>query len=221
MTAHDIWTIEEVAGYLRVSERTVYDWVHRGEIPCGKIGSTWRFKRSEIEAWVDARLSKPPEEPAFEGVAAVLPVDRVLLTDLAAKEDVIEALLGCLERTQEVTDPGALRREMLAREDIMSTGMGHGLGVPHVRIASVKGLVMAVAVNRRDIAGYDSLDGAPVRVVCMMAAREDQHTAYLRALAAVSGVMRDDAKRAALLTAETADQARQILCAEAPGASIG
>ena len=46
----DILTIEEVANYLRVSERTVYDWAQKGEIPSGKIGTVWRFKKSEIES---------------------------------------------------------------------------------------------------------------------------------------------------------------------------
>ena len=53
----DILTIEEVAKYLRVSERTVYDWAQKGEIPAGKIGTVWRFKKSEVENWVNARLS--------------------------------------------------------------------------------------------------------------------------------------------------------------------
>ena len=34
----EILTIEEVAKYLRVSERTVYDWAQKGEIPAGQIG---------------------------------------------------------------------------------------------------------------------------------------------------------------------------------------
>ena len=55
--ADDILTIEEVAKYLRVSERTVYDWAQKGEIPSGKIGTVWRFKKSEIEKWVNKRLS--------------------------------------------------------------------------------------------------------------------------------------------------------------------
>jgi len=44
----DILTIEEVAKYLRVSERTVYDWAQKGEIPSGKIGTVWRFKKTEM-----------------------------------------------------------------------------------------------------------------------------------------------------------------------------
>ena len=49
----DILTIEEVAKYLRVSERTVYDWAQKGEIPSGKIGTVWRFKKSEIEKYAE------------------------------------------------------------------------------------------------------------------------------------------------------------------------
>ena len=56
----DILTIEEVASYLRVSDRTVYDWAQKGEIPAGKIGTVWRFKKSEVEKWVNERLSSGP-----------------------------------------------------------------------------------------------------------------------------------------------------------------
>ena len=68
MTAHDILTLEEVAAYLRVSERTVYDWANKGEIPCGKLGTTWRFKRSEVERWVDATSGSPARLFGLDGV---------------------------------------------------------------------------------------------------------------------------------------------------------
>ena len=54
---HEIMTIEEVAAYLRVSERTVYDWAQKGDLPGGKLGTTWRFKRNDVENWVNSRLS--------------------------------------------------------------------------------------------------------------------------------------------------------------------
>ena len=66
----DILTIEEVARYLRVSERTVYDWAQKGEIPSGKIGTVWRFKKSEIEKWVNDRLSSS-EKPALQNVRQI------------------------------------------------------------------------------------------------------------------------------------------------------
>ena len=53
----EIMTIEDVAKFLKVSERTVYDWAQKGEIPCGKLGTSWRFKRDEIENWVSRKLT--------------------------------------------------------------------------------------------------------------------------------------------------------------------
>ena len=64
----DILTIEEVAKYLRVSDRTVYDWAQKGEIPAGKIGTVWRFKKSEVENWVNARLSSDSVKQAEQAI---------------------------------------------------------------------------------------------------------------------------------------------------------
>ena len=49
-----ILTIKEVAEYLRVSERTVSSWAQKDEIPCGKFGSSWRFRRADIRLFLDA-----------------------------------------------------------------------------------------------------------------------------------------------------------------------
>ena len=67
----DILTIDEVANYLRVSERTVYDWAQKGEIPSGKIGTVWRFKKSEIEKWVNDRLSSSARPAAPSSIVQV------------------------------------------------------------------------------------------------------------------------------------------------------
>ena len=67
----DILTIEEVAKYLRVSERTVYDWAQKGEIPAGKIGTVWRFKKNDIERWVNERLSSNSRENAANQIVQI------------------------------------------------------------------------------------------------------------------------------------------------------
>jgi excisionase family DNA binding protein len=59
-------TLKEVAQYLHLNQRTVYKWAQEGKIPGSKLGSTWRFRRSEIDFWVEqhknARLSSGVEE---------------------------------------------------------------------------------------------------------------------------------------------------------------
>ena len=49
----DIMTIREVAGYLKLIEKTAYRLAAEGKIPGFKVGGSWRFRRREIEAWID------------------------------------------------------------------------------------------------------------------------------------------------------------------------
>jgi len=51
----DIMTIREVADYLKLTEKTAYRLVAEGKIPGFKVGGSWRFRRSEIEAWIDVQ----------------------------------------------------------------------------------------------------------------------------------------------------------------------
>lgn len=212
-TDHEILTIEEVASYLRVSERTVYDWANKGEIPCGKLGTTWRFKRSEIEKWVDERLKGPKQAVRTESVTLrdVLQPERVKLLNCKTKNEALESLIDCLAAAPEVKDRDELKCEVFERENLMSTGIGCSIGVPHVRLESVKDLVVAIGVNDQDIHDYQSLDDQPVRIVCMVAARSDQHAQYLKTLAAISTLMKSQAVRDALLNADDAAAAFALL----------
>lgn len=48
----EIMTIREVADYLKINDKTAYKLVAEGKIPGFKVGGAWRFKKSEIEAWI-------------------------------------------------------------------------------------------------------------------------------------------------------------------------
>jgi len=48
-------TVREVATYLNVDEKTIYRLAKRGEIPGFKVAGTWRFKKDDIDAWIEAR----------------------------------------------------------------------------------------------------------------------------------------------------------------------
>ena len=51
----DVLTLKEVAEYLKVNERTIYRMVADRKIPGFKVGGSWRFKLTEIEAWIKAK----------------------------------------------------------------------------------------------------------------------------------------------------------------------
>ena len=201
---HEIMTIEEVAAYLRVSERTVYDWAQKGDLPGGKLGTTWRFKREDVENWVNSRLSKKaaPSVMASAGGTLLLHSDRVIILEESDKRTVLTKLVDLLSQSPLVHNRDELLNGIFAREELMSTGIGFGVGVPHVRIDSVSDLVMAVAVCKQPVAEYSSLDNQPVQIVCMLAARSDQHTKYIRTLSAVSSRLKNEETRAAIIASD-------------------
>ena len=49
----DILTLKELSEYLKIAEKTLYGYAREGRIPAIKIGSAWRFRRQDIEAWLD------------------------------------------------------------------------------------------------------------------------------------------------------------------------
>jgi excisionase family DNA binding protein len=69
-----VMTVDQVAAYLQVSKRTVYNMAAAGELPAAKVGDQWRFYRPEVDRWLmvlsRANVGDPtPVEPAGEGAA--------------------------------------------------------------------------------------------------------------------------------------------------------
>lgn len=46
-------TVREVAGYLNVDEKTIYRLAQRGDLPGFKVAGTWRFKKRDIDQWIE------------------------------------------------------------------------------------------------------------------------------------------------------------------------
>ncbi len=48
----NLWTVTDTAEFLKVSEKTVYDWVHKKQVPFVKINRLLRFQPGEIKKWL-------------------------------------------------------------------------------------------------------------------------------------------------------------------------
>ena len=49
----------ELGKYLRMTERTIYMWAQQGKLPAFKVGSVWRFRRSDVDRWLESTRSGP------------------------------------------------------------------------------------------------------------------------------------------------------------------
>jgi excisionase family DNA binding protein len=54
----EIFTLEEVAVYLKAGKKTVYRLAQQGKMPGFKLGGTWRFRRSELDRWIAVQIAE-------------------------------------------------------------------------------------------------------------------------------------------------------------------
>jgi PTS system nitrogen regulatory IIA component len=213
MIEDEILTIEEVAKYLRVSERSVYDWAQKGEIPSGKIGTVWRFKKTEIENWVNEKLSSNKFNPQLNPVQVktILSPDRVLFLNYATKRDALLALAENIATAPQIKNAHEFAVEILKREELMSTAIGRGIAIPHIRLLSVTDLVISVGISRVDIVDFNPLDDEPVRLILMIAAASNQHALYLQTLSFFSARFKHRELCDSLLNAKNVNEAYGLL----------
>ena len=211
----DILTIEEVAKYLRVSDRTVYDWAQKGEIPAGKIGTVWRFKKSEVENWVNAKLSSSSlsQNDSEVQIKNILSPDRIVFINHSTKHDAIVQLSQVLATAPQIKNEQELTAEILKREELMSTAIGKGIAIPHVRLSSVTDLVMAVGVCKKPIADYQTIDDTPVDLLFMIAAAYNQHSLYLKTISHFCGKLKQEGLHESILNAKDAQEVFSLLMA--------
>ena len=89
------------------------------------------------------------------------------------------------------------------REQILSTGIGLGIAVPHVRHANVPGEVMRVGRSRGGLA-FDAIDGKTVHAVFTILMPSGNHRRHVEVLGAIAAAVKDNARREGIFTAPDA-----------------
>jgi len=213
MIDDDILTLGEVAKYLKVSERTVYEWAQKGEVPAGKIGTVWRFKKSELEEWVNERLSTNKLNIHGENIhpETFFSIDRIVFLNHSSKRDALFAMIENISTAPQIKNRHELTNEILRREDLMSTAIGRGIAIPHIRLSSITDMVVSVGLSHVDIGDFQTLDDEPVRILFMIAAAYNQHSKYLQTLSWFAARLKSADLRSALLASKSSQEAYAIL----------
>ena len=144
-------------------------------------------------------------------IAGALQQDLVCFLQGKTKREVLHELAELLSASGKVGGAGALEEAVLAREELMSTGIGLGLAVPHVRLEQVASPLMAVGIHREGIADYESMDGKPVHAVILIAAGRQQHAEYIRLLGEVTSLLKSADVREALFHVQDPSEAFRVL----------
>jgi fructose-specific phosphotransferase system IIA component len=128
--------------------------------------------------------------------------ERVIDLSGSTKEKVLEELVQVVSLSPLVTDRDDLMAKILERERTLSTGVGMGLALPHVKIASVKDFVIGVGRSEKGV-DYDSIDGKPVRLIVMIGCNEGQSTDYMKVLSKLVRFLKETENQEKIFKAPT------------------
>lgn len=139
-----------------------------------------------------------------------LSVDRVSFLEATTKQASLDEMCQLISRSEAITEPESFRQAILRREETLSTGIGLGLAIPHAKIESVTGFVLAVGVHHRGL-DFDALDKKPVHIVVMVGTPADKQREYLRLLATITHLLKEPSVRQRVVEASDPAAAHAIL----------
>lgn len=111
----------------------------------------------------------------------------------------------------------AIRRAVRQRENVLSTGIGEGVAVPHAKYEGLSRMVLAAGVSM-DALEYGALDGRPVRLFFLILGPESSAGGQIRVLSRIGRMMRDEELRERLVTATSAETFLGVLAEAESGA---
>jgi nitrogen PTS system EIIA component len=190
--------IKDVAELLNVSETTIRRWLVDKKIPAYRINHQYRFNRTEIEDWVmKYKLESPtpvltdspsePCQPIQRGIKQYSLYRAIhkggVLYDIPGnnKEEVIRSAMKTIAINLN-QDAEVLSELLLEREKLQSTGLGHGIGLPHTRdyLLNTHQDIVVVVFPETPLT-YDSIDGKPVHTLFFLFACDDKRHLHLLA----------------------------------------
>jgi PTS system nitrogen regulatory IIA component len=128
----------------------------------------------------------------------------------STKEEIINELLDILVAAKKIQDREAAFNAVMDREQKMSTGMKHGIAIPHGKSATIRDLVACIGISEKPI-DFDSLDHQPCRIFIMTLSPVEKTGPHLQVLAEISLLFKSAEKRQEILNAESPEAILKIL----------
>lgn len=116
------------------------------------------------------------------------------------KKDVIEELVNLAASSHMIKDRDQLLRDVMEREELVTTGVGHGVAFPHAKTSSAKGIVISFGRSENGVE-FEAMDRKPVNLFFLIAAPEDAIGAHLNVMSRLSYLMKLEKNREKLMSA--------------------
>ena len=139
-------------------------------------------------------------------------VEGQVLLDLQATEktEVLRELSEFAHKKRLIEDPEPMYQGLLARENLISTGIGEGVAIPHTRCVGAKSLFLIFARSKKGV-DFDSLDGEPAHLFVTIVGPEETAQDQLKILSRTARLLKQTDFRERILAARSEEEALRFV----------
>ncbi|OQY10231.1 MAG: hypothetical protein B6I28_01370 [Fusobacteriia bacterium 4572_132] len=184
--------IADITEILNVSEKTIYRWIKSGKIPAYKINGQYRFSEKELNEWISEnkmvnRRNKIKEEKPIN-LPNLLEKGGFYEIEGNTVKELIENMVKIIELPANVKK-NKLIKELIKREETLSTGIGNGIAIPHPQekvITNIEDERFFLFFLKNPI-DYNALDGKKVHTLFLiLSTKKDRHLELLSKISFLS-----------------------------------
>lgn len=139
-------------------------------------------------------------------VADYLNARLIAFLDVGARDDAIDVLIDLLSKEGKLLDRKAFRAAIIHREQLVSTGIGMGVALPHAKLAELNDFFIAVGIQRKKGIEWNALDKAPVRLIFLIGGPDDRQSEYLQILSQLTTAIKDTELRKEMLQSDSVEE---------------
>jgi len=134
-----------------------------------------------------------------------------IISDLKSqdKKGILEELVAPIARITRVNHKD-LVRVLMDREQLGSTGIGGGIGIPHGKLRQLESLALGFGLSRKGV-DFESMDNKPTHIFFLLVTPENSTGLHLKMLARISKILKHDPFKEKLLNAASSDEILSII----------
>lgn len=121
------------------------------------------------------------------------------------KAEILDKLVSSLQNNVSNGEVEKIREAVMERENIMSTGVGKGLAIPHGKAPGIQETYAAFAMLDEPV-DYESIDGKPVNMVFLLVGPQSSNSLHIKLLSRISRLMNNSSFREDLRGCSSADE---------------
>ena len=135
--------------------------------------------------------------------------DSIVFLETVEMKDTVKMPASKAVELQMVSEKENFEDAILSREELVSTGIGLGISIPHAKMKSIEQFFIILGICKNGL-DWDSIDRKPVRAVFMIGGPEEEKKEYLRIMSKLILIMKNEERRNKLFLSNSKEEAADI-----------